>query len=568
MANGSIGLTIPELQVPTSQSFDTRPAKVDAWVDGLPHANIGETTRAILNALYETNRLQFPWQDRLSLLEKLANTIQHIGTQLEQRFVTQTHPLPDQVRQIALLVKTLYQESALGYKIAMEQMLAGNDLSIDRHALVTLLHRALFYLGRVLLTGYQSYTTNPPGTWYDIHLLHQYARQQQLDQTVAPGPDTLPMAVMTIGGLYKQILLLSLASPTRLNPGEVTQACQALNNWSSSAQLTPYDIKTHHDALFVIPLKSDHEPEYLAYAHHECDDSNCLLLDTRQMIEQIAEEYARITHSPDDKGDDLPRTGLSADLLIRLGRAWGMVSKRNIDRTECDDIIEAVVGLKSLHQALLDEVTSHTEAESNRDSDSLWTLFNTDTQPEAVGQDIDTFPQNPATIRIHEWRIQNESSGGYRLAASEQWADIQVGSLLGLRHSGGGWQAGVVRWLNDQDASHLTLGVQLLAQRAYPAMIQPPERCHGGERAIVLPAIPQLGLGATLLTTDNPLSLHHPIRLYSHGQAMLIRLDNIYQQNSGFTQFLIHGMQRRNEQEDAHRGADKVPWFTELWEQL
>lgn len=570
MANGNIGLTLPEQQVPTSQSFDTRPAKVDVWIDTLPLSNIGETTRAILNALYETNRLQFPWQDRLSLLEKLSGTIQHIGSQLEQRFTTQPHPLPDQVRQVALLVKTLYQESALGYKIAMEQMLSGNALNVDRHALVTMLHRSLFHLGGVLLTCYQSYTNIPPGTWYDIHLIHQYARQQQLDQTVTSSPEAAPMAVMTIGGIYKQILLISLASPTRLNPGEVGLAYKALTNWSPKAVITPYSAGYHHDALFVIPVKSDHEPEYLAYAHHGCDETDCLLLDTRQMIEQMATEYVGITQTAETEGQTVSADGIPADLLLRLGRAWGMTSKRMIDRTDCSDTIQAVVGLKTLHQALQNEGTSPQGGSGSPDAGrhDVWALLSPGSSAEEVKHTHVDAARESVEVPIHEWQIQNESRGGYRLAISELWAEIQVGTLLGLRRPNTPWQVGVVRWLNDQDASHLSLGVQLLASDAYPVLIQAADMDDVYRPAIVLTSVTQPNHAVSLLAPANWLSPHSFIHLYSDGRSASLRIDKNSEQNSDFAQYLFHGGEGGSRKQDASGTTDKVPGFTNLWKQL
>jgi len=118
----SLGLIIPERQKPGRHSFSIRPKKVEAWLDNLPKANLGETARQIYQALTETNQLHLPHQDRARFLESLRETVQYVTESMRKHFLGVTYPLPEKNQKIAAATREiLAAAAATGHQLQRPQ---------------------------------------------------------------------------------------------------------------------------------------------------------------------------------------------------------------------------------------------------------------------------------------------------------------------------------------------------------------------------------------------------------------------------------------------------------------
>jgi hypothetical protein len=253
--------------------------------------------------------------------------------------------------------------------------------------------------------------------------------------------------------------------------------------------------------------------------------------------------------------------GISAELLNRLIRSWGIAPKRSFSRNDKDATLEVVIGLSGLHQALATELGDESQlrdkaqyqsknvvAVSQPTSRDIWNIFSKD----SLGQQYQNYQQTqqqpePASplksVPRQYWHIRNESAGGYRLAIEKSGdTRVQVGELLGLRpsHNDAMCEAGVIRWMRQPADGGLELGVQILAPQVVPVMLR--SRRLGGKAAeyqpaLMLPEVPAIGQPATLLTpimlfeTGAELQLHHP------QQDIRIVLTERAQETGSFAQY-------------------------------
>ena len=164
----SLGLAVPEQAPPPVESFLLDPRETANWIAGLPMANIGETARQIYSALIEFNRYQFPEMVRAKIVEQFRSPVQYICHNLRRHYLDMGFPLSAKAWKTASLSRELNTELAISYKIIIEQMLAGDASRFDRKLLVIALHRALYYLGRVLLQTLLVYAPWPPNLWKEI----------------------------------------------------------------------------------------------------------------------------------------------------------------------------------------------------------------------------------------------------------------------------------------------------------------------------------------------------------------------------------------------------------------
>lgn len=537
MANGKgqIGLTTAERVKPTSASFNYRAGAVEQWVQDLPQGNIGAMSKLLYNSLCEVNRLDIGWRNRQRFLELLRQPIEYVQLQLQQRYAGASFPLPRKAQQVVELSKALSGEMALGYKSAIEEMLDSHFLSRDNKALTELIHRAVHYLGCSLLTSYKTYAPHPTDSWFELHMLYLHAEHKKIHTKTVTDQTNAILPNSSIARLYKQILLLALASPYRMRQGEAQATFKALSRWAGHAHIIPYHDPSAAEALFVVHMDSDEAPDFRVFDHRDCNTELCRLVDTRQLSQVLQEELRRMK----TEGNNLE--GISAELLYRLIRSWGVAPKRSFNRNENDEVLEVVVGLTNLYHALAREIgdesllrdKSQYQSKSvvgiaQPNSQDVWNIFSKDKlglqyQNYQMSQQQDEAPEDniPAIPRLH-WHIRNESAGGYRLAIDESdEIKIQVGELLGLRprHSSETCKIGVIRWMRQTASGGMEVGIQVLAPQVNPVMIRSARlggKASEFQPALMLPEVPALGQAATLLTpimlfeTGTELQLHHP----------------------------------------------------------
>lgn len=530
---GQLGLTIAERTQPTSSSFNTRPSAVEQWVRDLPLGNVGAMSKLLYSTLREVNRLAISWRDRQRFLELLRQPIDYVQQQLQQRYTGISFPLPPKTQQIADLSMTLSGEMALGYKTAIEEMLASSFLSRDNKALVELIHRAVHYLSCALLTSYKTYSSHPEDCWFELHMLYLHAEHKGVHTKQIHDNENRTLPKSSIARLYKQILLLALASPYRMRQGEAHAVYHALARWAGHARIIPYNDPSAAEALFVVHMDSDDSPDFQAFNHRDCNGELCRLVDTRQLSHILQEELEYLKKS--GKNNE----GVSAELVSRLIRSWGIAPKRSFSRNDKDASLEVVVGLTSLHRLLATELGDESQLRdkaqyqsksvvgvSQPTSSDIWDIFS----KEKLALQYDNYKQQtspkqekaPEKVASQYWQIRNESAGGYRLAIEHNdGAKVQVGELLGLRHRHNEqpYEAGVIRWMRQPADGGLELGVQVLAPQAVPVMLRNTKRdgkTAQFQPALLLPEVPTIGLPATLITpillfeVGMELQLHHP----------------------------------------------------------
>ncbi len=562
---GQIGLSIAERVKPTSASFNYRANAVEQWVQDLPMGNVGAMSKLLYNSLREVNRLAINWRERQRFLELLRQPIQYVQQQLQKRYTGIAFPLPPKAAQVAELSKALSSEMAMGYKTAIEEMLGSSFLSRDNKALTELIHRAVHYLSCSLLISYKTYAPHPEDTWFELHILYLQAEHKNIHTNPVADKENERLPQSSIARIYKQILLLALASPYRMRQGEAQAVYNALARWAGHASIIPYNDPSAAEALFVVHLDSDDAPDFQAFNHRDCNTELCRLVDTRQLSHVLQEEQSYFGA----KGNS--DEGISAELLYRLIRSWGIAPKRSFTRNDKEAQLEVVVGLSNLHRTMATELGDESQLRDKAHYDSksvvsvsqpsrgdIWNIFSKD----KLGQQYDNYqltqqqePEQeepkPAIPRQH-WHIHNESAGGYRLSIENgDGTKVQVGELLGLRarHSSEKCEAGVIRWMRQPADGGLEVGVQVLAPEIIPVMLR--NARLGGKAgeyqpALMLPEVPTIGLPATLLTpimlfnTRDELQLHHPER------DIRVLLTERVQQTGSFSQFRFESKHETN----------------------
>ena len=142
----TIRLKVPHQDLDRGSFFETTEDSASSWVDGLPMANIGSTTRQLYQALTELNRIRMLPNKRMPLLELLRTPICYVTRQLTRHYLNQPAVLSEQARKVADLAHALHLQLATGYTIVATHTAAlgkRGGAGKPERLVVQALHRAI-----------------------------------------------------------------------------------------------------------------------------------------------------------------------------------------------------------------------------------------------------------------------------------------------------------------------------------------------------------------------------------------------------------------------------------------
>jgi hypothetical protein len=587
-------LNIPELAEPAPDAFDTRPKKVDAWLQQLPLGDTGECARRVYHALKEINRLEIPGKDRWRILELLTPRILDLITSLARHYTNQMLPIPEKDQKVAALCIELYGELALGYKILIDQSWIKPLNFLNTKSMAGMIYRTLYHLYQVLLTAYEIYIDPPRNTWIHIHQLYLYAEENRLTHIVPRDVDPKgPIPRATIGDIYIQIVLLGLLSPFRLRQTDTKKVVKALIDWSKHCKIFPadqYEEKTGH---VLIKQNSDYAPGYY-FVDNTINHVYTRTLDTTALVEHISEEV--VSH-PSRVEQNTSIYDLPADVIRLLIITWGGKSRRLFSRTTKDNDLTVSVGISATHFMIsnmqklhnsLEEKGTYAELLQSHAADQLskYTdlldkeelrfdsgahfdvaplfgvssidsksndVWDEDFSSKEIGYSYNVKLWQQGKIKtasspyqtVH-WENLNESANGYclfsNLKEGAHPTKVQIGELIGIRNDKvkkeEAIDIGIIRRLKSTDKG-IELGIQKLSPSADAvAVCMFHQRNIQGkyQRALLLPAMKPRHLSMTLIASKI-YKVGDDVLLNKHGFLTKIHLTRIVETTGEFNQF-------------------------------
>lgn len=596
-------LSVPNRTSPKNGAFDSKPTSVKDWIEHLPLANVGETTKLLFEALNDLNHQDIPAQQRFKALELLQEPVTFVTDHMKKHVVGK--PLPPMMKnlKIAHLSREITHSLATGYKILVMEQIAGVGRK-DRKLLVTAIHRSVKLLGVVLLKAFQVYEPYPGSVWLEIHSLYRYAESNGLHRTKVMDVVSAARHNSTVTDCYKQILLLALACPYRLRHGEAEEIYNALEDWAKFSDLKTLEEKP--DALFAVNLNADEPPSYLVLRDKTENCATTRTLDTSRLAE-------RARKSVSENRASRP-TGIKLSTLRHLMLAWGVMPKRRYSRVKDQSHVIVSMGLSSIHYFVSGEAAfnqasvseechadlgsnpepaphiqepAHFDARDVQASEGnmpdVWEM-NYRIEGEAPPSNLETAVARAASgmqintsHRTQNWKMVNISAGGYCLLwDNPETTRAQVGELLGIREESDPdtfhWRLGVIRWLKFADKLGLELGVQMLSPGAVAIAGQPETRGAKKQeftRGLLLPEIASIQQSATLLLPSPPFRVGDTTIINCHGKNVRVELTKLVENTGSFAQFQFTalGEIKLPGQRKAHTKT-KSSDFDDVWELL
>ncbi|MCU7851950.1 MAG: hypothetical protein KZQ80_07035 [Candidatus Thiodiazotropha sp. (ex Monitilora ramsayi)] len=572
MVTNRIGLRVPE-QLPAKGSpFFLSDKELNAWVEQLPIANIGETSRQIFQALRTFNRTLVPAKRRLLSAEYFRDPLSYIATNLNKHYLDNGFPLSDKAYKIAVLNRELHSGLATAYKAVIVDLLLENQGKPDRKLLVQAIHRCLSYLSRVILLSVLVYDPYPKRIWRELHVLHRLATRYGLETVDVDDPLESHGKSSSIDEAYRRCVLFSLASPYKMRQKDNVLVFDTLLEWSHLVDFHTYE-DAPEEASIVVRQDTDLAPTHETI-EGDADNKYLLKLDASQLIVKLRGQFAE-----QQEGSQLwGITALDKSLVRQLIKLWSKAQKRAFVRTKLNFELRIAVGLRSIHKLITFGGDVGREEEKEID-DGTWieTAFAEGNNPKISPHfslmpmeadnynprrgDFEEFGPNSRDFDAIEpssqiWESEttkleepatnilktiNESAGGYCLDwKGEQIPKIQVGELIGVQSamSANQFGVGMVRWMRRTRDDSLQVGVQMVAPNAMAvnARLESNKKDEPQE-CLLLPEVGTSGQPTSFICSSYPFKLGHELIVNEGENLREIKLTRLLEASGAVSQF-------------------------------
>lgn len=609
-----IGLDVPERTKPDRKAFSIRPKKVASWIEALPRANLGETSRQIYTVLRETNGLKFSNKDRTRFLESMREPVDYVTRSMKKHFVGISLPLPEKSQKITAITKELFSSMATGYMIALEDMLDEHLVIIDKKPLAMLVQRAMFYISQLMLTSYQSYSLYSSRYWGELHKLYLFAEDKGILKTKVTDELRNYSDKSTVAQEYSRILMISLASPNHLRQGEAGKVYDALERWLDQPVIRKLNAKDKTTGNFFDNLAQSSAPSALSLSITEdlLDLSQLRIIHTQDIANKLEQEsgFSEESGSTTLSGIEMSNQTVSSDLIKRLLIAWGMASKRVFPRKNKAEVVGISIGLSAAHQFIFKKAQPNametgqftnmydqrahfesTEIKLNLNNptethDDVWGVIYPDDAAQGmtplVEKEFSLQEEVPISqeriesevkqYEMDSWVIVNESLKGIMIRNSNDMKNkAQVGELVSIRRKTTektrSWGIGVIRWIKYNQDKSMQMGIEIINPNAAAIGIRPASNPNAPlSRTIMLPEIKNLRQPASLITNPANWRVGNKILINMLGKNIHATLTKQVQNTGLFAQFLFeidNGKPKQDEpeQDETHTNYENI-WST------
>lgn len=612
-----LGLHIPQQAPPKADNMLLDLRETEAWFEALPMANIGETARQVYSTLVEFNRIEIPDLLRAKTVEKFRPPVEYIVNNLQRHYVDIGLPLTGKGWKTASLARELHKELAIAYKVIVERMINGDAASFDRRLLVIALHRALHYLGQVLLQNALVYATWPEGIWREINSIYAYASQNNVHHVPVKPDDGRQGVSTSIEDVYKALMLFASATPYRLRQSHARLLFLHLTEWARMTTIMSRDDGGTSLGRFNVDLWSDSAPIHNALRTPTAG-RRVAILDVRELLKHLRAEFEKApweAHPQHAAG----RPVLTRPLLRLLIVAWSRPPDRRFVRTRLNFELNVVAGMHAIHANLRSEdgptpftttraavfelqesplpkgkrkiewsvgsLESATLAPLDSDfmSDSLLSdSYLAGGRSLGTSSTLKDFAPPPASetepveeTQRHAVKTVNESAGGYCIRwQGEKIPRVKIGELIGVESPADRrkYGLGVIRWMKQSPEQQLDLGLEVISTRCEAGELREATATGGVRKRapayrclVINDTDPATDATASLVMSAMQLQTGVDLWLSMGGREQKVRLSRLVEFTSAFARYQF-------ELVDAEKGPDGSGGpgdeFSDLWSNL
>jgi len=551
-------MQLPELRLAARERgmrAPTRPRQLARWARTLPQGDGRRAAADVLGQLRRLNLHDYAPRQRASLNGIVRPLAESVLEALRRPLRGGSLAVEDGQRGAAADIQQLLQALADADRLVIEGLSAqSRPKPADTPLLAEAVHGEVTALSQRLLESYRVYHSEPPGVWRELHRLYRFAEERGLlERTVGDPHGQRPPAVRrSIELAYKRIVLLAIAEPYHLMPGEAGELYDTLAGWAGACEIRPLgELPPNGD--YIVDLAVDMAPRYVP-GDMQVKPAAGHILDIDAVREALdAAIQPLLSQAREGAAASRLAERQRRDRLMRLADTWSGHPARRAPRRAHRAQIQMTAGLNGCHYqlsggaAFTPEMDALKITTSARRPSSMDLPASAEQTPQALfatayreALQRDKRHQDRGTYAVHPWLQINDSEAGIALSCPpERVGGVRVGELAAYRFTAGqgpAWRIGAVRWLRQGDSGTVEMGIKNLADRAIAI----------GAKGIAGVGAHSEYFRALLLAGDGAATLITPAAIFDVGSELLIndrrqlrrvRLTRLLLSTRAFTQF-------------------------------
>ncbi|MCF8999308.1 GTPase [Acinetobacter nectaris] len=479
---------------------DTNVKSIQQWAEQLNSSQLGDSSKALLNAIIEISELQCQADIKYQLIQTLHPLLEQTISFLEKNFITgymvnsgHQEGVTDLTQLFRSYLARIYNHITFELSGILENTNFSIFSMLKRKNLQQIRLISLYLaLEQLNLLKYQQlllYKSAKVGQWRCAHQLYDLARQHNFDDQELKDKSKFTSSISstnTILDLYKQINLLDLLNTHQLRPVEIYELYQCSFQWIKLIKVTT---KESSLSRYVINLNKDFPPIINNFQNES--DHQRLFLETQALYEHI-----NLVNLPGHKSlSKLEKDNLTPSLVFHVLNILNNSPERRFERYNFTSSIQITFSLQSAHYYLSNatpfEDTLQKEKDFKATSESQFlSSWHTDIQStweiESKPEDKVISPKNYSAKsrkpilddenkrQVYSCTIIDISVNGYRMKWSGDIPkQLRTGELILVQENKQSpWRAGVIRWLKQVDSQHIEFGIEILSQDITPCAVQ------------------------------------------------------------------------------------------------
>lgn len=282
----SFFLVIPDQQKSPEQLQLFQEAALQQWLDELPTANPGLSTRLLVDTIKQSNKLEMGTETRLQALESLRPIFLVMEDYLRSRLIKAGFPKGENEHKIHNVLISLEKEFAIGYWIVVHDLTRKTGGWFKGKNTAMAIQRVMKGLSDIVISHYLMSRAVPDWVWIDLHSLYKLGVKIKKEATKVSDVTNEFNKVSSIQDCYRQILLLSLADPSGLMQKEIRQVHQFIAKLCPLIQLGNEPVQGQQVQCIV--LVDEDQPPLLTSSMQYKSDSATIYIGLEKLFKTIS----------------------------------------------------------------------------------------------------------------------------------------------------------------------------------------------------------------------------------------------------------------------------------------
>ena len=471
-----------------------------------------------------------------AILEEIRTPLNFVEDERARTYHNKPLVLSDEQEECLQKVLAVWQRMSKAYGLCLHVKNPSGDDTEYATRIATILHRCLYYTGMLLLEYFRARREVTPGIWHDLHGYYETAEQWGVSHTAVSDPLESKLQATHCAAAYVTTLLIDMANPYGHSVRDLNLIRHWAGMWAHLVSLHPLEDENELPP-YVVQLTSD-RPIHPSSTNDNIGPET-RRLDTSRLGLQISHMLAQLSQrlTPAQLGLGGETSGHVMKLLEQLSRPWTQTAaQRKFRRFDSQGTARVTVGFDAMHSFISgndfvqpDSATTYSRSQF----DQLYTYR----ERAITGQQLNINARR--AFPIDDWAVINHSANGFRLARSEAGLKITYSELLAIcPHDGDHFLLGQVSWLMQETGDGLVAGISLLPGIPEAIGVRHAPSAPGVEnryvRAFLLPAIPAIGLEASIVIPVETYKASGVLDVVDQGTTWQLRMLHVRQRGVDF----------------------------------